>query len=776
MWEWFGASTIYSVGKDFFKFFFNKQTSNQLRCSRIKSKDNDVNLSQIITQHIQKFSCIKTDSVKNIGEIVNTIEYVFSNHTFNKDAINIMNSKDMKQYKKKYNMTTDFHKNEKYYVDAHDFIQQMNFSEKTYINNLDKNVKPSDFLADSILSSFSHLTRNPLFLVQGSIGSGKSTLLSRTYLKLLDKREELTLKPIVVFIDFQESFSSQLYKEEDVEEAFKKLISNLKSEITKQSENVFNIQTNRIKNLPIIILLDNLDELYEHFCKISFFDYFGDEGGYEALKRYYPLLFRYIEYFHNNGGNKLYAGPIANVLCCRDDTTKLIKAFSPAVRGDLENNIDLDFVIQIIDPEDNKANKKDSNNPIGRGSYYTKEILISRMIMLSEYFRRLDYNECSATIEKNIELLKSSSIDYHEMNVISVQGLRHTVYLFSTAAFACLDNNLFKRFFLQKDILRKLHFIGKKTKYSQVNDGIANIFLLNRGYRLETLKPKSNGPKHEQDIYNEIKNANHIHTFWLKYLILESIHSGNVSTKNDLISIFTANGSEEGYNKTAVELCLLSLAQVEHGRLIIPDVINYSNNGEPNNVSIKETTRAKHLLDKNIFFSYDYLSTIIEDEWLTYIQPDNDIEGSAEYKKIIESLKNFSNDYLFEIDHNIFNKKAKEANIKKIPFVSLFLYMLEESLSAEEKIKTDVFRHLKTQGIDISTIRKKLSNAKISIAKDIIEIENFLNIKNKALSILWDINQHPRSDNKDHKSIVLARRAVKKLYKRHAINPIIDKR
>ena len=798
------SSTGYKIAKDILLSLLSriekkKANSKSLLCRRTVTEDGQEELNTIIKKQMKKFSFKKSDTQENAKDIkedakfkmddkgidnaLSIIKYVFSNHTFNKESINASNSKKSKKYRKRYSMTKDFHKNEDYYVDAHDFISLMDFSQEEKME--DKNLKPSDYLADTIIQSYadtiiqsySGYDKNPLFLIQGSIGSGKSTLLSRTYTKLLAKRNELKLEPIVIFIDFQESFSKLLYTESDTDKAFEKLLNNLKTEVNKQSDNIFKTTKKRIKELPIIILLDNLDEVYEHFCKISFFDCFDNESGYEALKRYYPLLFKYINYFHGDESKKLYSGSITNVLCCRDDTMKLIKVSDQNVRGVRDSNINLDLAIKIIDPIDS-----DDCDNIGKGSLYTKEILISRMKMLSQYFNDKDIEDIEGIegikgiINSNIKLLKSSNIDYHEMNIISVQGLRHTMYLFSTVAFACLDEELFKRFFLEKDILRKLHFIGRKIKYSQINDGIANIFLLNRSYRLEMLKPDEKEPDYKKKIHEEIRKANHIHTFWLKYLILKAISSGKIINKSSLINVFTANGECTGYNKTAVELCLLSLAQVEHGRLIIPNVPEYKDRGKPYNISISKTTRAKYLLDNNIFFSYDYLSTILEDEWLTFIHPDNDIKGANEYKKIVSSLKDFSNEYLFEKDNEIFRKEAIKANKLKIPFVSLFIDILKESLLAEEKIKSDVFRHLRSDNVPINDIKRQLDSADEDIAKDLLKIEKFLEIKDSELTTLWDKHRAPRRDLKAHSPILLAKEAVKQIYKRHTDNPVIDKR
>ena len=140
-------------------------------------------------------------------------------------------------------------------------------------------------------------------------------------------------------------------------------------------------------------------------------------------------------------------------------------------------------------------------------------------------------------------------------------------------------------------------------------------------------------------------------------------------------------------------------------------------------------------------------------------------------------MQGFSNDYLFEKDNDIFIKKAIEANKIKIPLVSLFLDLLFHSLEAEIKIKSYVFDQLKNNyNYDIKTVLKKLKKAEDSIAKDIAKIERFLKIGNRELSILWHMHRAPRNDIEAQKPIVAAKKAVRQIYKRHEMEPVIDKR
>jgi len=736
------------------KIPFKNKELEYLSC-RTRPFEVESQLTSVLARaSMKKFSSLSGLSDEEIQNIDSQIDYVFSNLTFSQKDISNENTliKRDKKLIKWFNFSRDFHRNPDYYEDARNFLEVQHDNTNRFKKDIEKEYI-SDILSDELLS---RTTKNRLFLIKGDIGSGKSSLLTKTYIKITDilKNNPRVIHKVVM-IDFQNFLAKDLYPEKNIDLAFERLLSRLKQEIKKQ------VKIKPKSSLPIVIMLDNLDELYDHYCKLSFFDNFNSGNSHESLRKYYPLLYKYLQHFHFYNNN-IFNGPIINVMCCRDDTSDLLNM--DRQYKDRSCEIDIDTILKLQDGESICKNNGDG--------LYTKHILIKRMKMLSKYLENTNDSICSKIIDENIKLLKNSDTSFYDIDKISVHGLRHTMSLFKVAAFALLDVEMFKRVFLNNNILRKLHFMGKATRYSQTNEGLVNIFLINRGYRLQYLKPDRESPEYEHNIYEKIKNANHIHTYWLKYLILFAISKG-VKSKQDILNLFTADFKEDkGYNKTIVELLLLSLSQVEHGRLIRPHVSQFDENGEPDDVSIILTNRAKYLLENNTFFSFGYLANILEDKWLTFIYPDKRIEGYAEHIEILESVCNFSNSYIFDGDNTIYKEKAIEALNIKIPLVSLFIDILTHSLEAEKSLRNDVFLTLNTilkkkKIFDLSAIEKSISN-------DIINIEKNLKIDKNYLLNIWDRNRNPRADRVEDKKIIQAKNSVKKVYKIHSANPTRD--
>lgn len=93
------------------------------------------------------------------------------------------------------------------------------------------------------------------------------------------------------------------------------------------------------------------------------------------------------------------------------------------------------------------------------------------------------------------------------------------------------------------------------------------------------------------------------------------------------------------------------------------------------------TERAKHLIGDNVFWSFCYLSVVIEDEWLEY---------PFFLRKCFSNPVGFA--FLFYTNHKEYNKKYFEYMINKSEKVLKFLDILDVSLKYEKK---NILKYLK---------------------------------------------------------------------------------
>jgi hypothetical protein len=225
-------------------------------------------------------------------------------------------------------------------------------------------------------------------------------------------------------------------------------------------------------------------------------------------------------------------------------------------------------------------------------------------------------------VNYNLKLFDNTKIDFNEIHCISTEGLRNTIDLFFRISPSILDKKLFKRFFIDSYYIKKLHFLGDNFTFTQVENGIFNIFLNNKLYR-ENLCHKSKFGSivridNSFNIIKSLSSINHLHTYWLKYFILLFLYSEKKNTNlqisniKELIQTFSPNGTIYKYEENIVRLVLLGLAEVTHGRLL--DIIL---NNDDNIKNFEISDRAIYLLE-NTIWSFDYISIILEDIWLQY--------------------------------------------------------------------------------------------------------------------------------------------------------------
>ena len=258
---------------------------------------------------------------------------------------------------------------------------------------------------------------------------------------------------------------------------------------------------------------------------------------------------------------------------------------------------------------------------------------------------------------------------------------------------------------MKDDFAELLFFTSGRSNFSQIHEGMTNIFLINDRYRRENPVKTWDGEPLFDDKYLD----GHQQTYWLKYLILMLIRQTN-SNKSNIINIFSKCKINEGYKINLIRLILFSLAEVKHGRLIKPST-SFGGKGKVHVSGIRCTPRGSRLIEENLFWTFDYLSLVVEDEWLEVpIMLANEFKDPVGYG------------FLFSESNAEFKRKYAVFLEEKAKNVFIFLLILEISLEFEKRSYPSIFLKLMDQDItfpDFSKIRQK-------VAEDILsKIEGF---------------------------------------------------
>jgi hypothetical protein len=216
----------------------------------------------------------------------------------------------------------------------------------------------------------------------------------------------------------------------------------------------------------------------------------------------------------------------------------------------------------------------------------------------------------------------------------------------------------------------------------------------------------------------------HPHTYWLKYFILHHINS-NKMPASKIVDIFHRIGN---YSESLVNLILLSLAEVKHGRLIRPRV-NIKSDGEVSVVGLETTPRGKAFIAGEKFWDFEYLAAIVEDTWLELpIHYHDDFKGSPGF------------DYIGFSTLDKYNTGLKNFLINKTNSIFLFLLILEESLKLEMESKKDLFDLLIKYNIelpDFKNIRNRCAESIANAAEELPQEEALLVLSNLENSNYW---------------------------------------
>lgn len=215
-----------------------------------------------------------------------------------------------------------------------------------------------------------------------------------------------------------------------------------------------------------------------------------------------------------------------------------------------------------------------------------------------------------------------------------------------------------------------LYIANLLPRYSQERGHFPNLFLV------DGLVQKK--------VDFEEAHKEHLHTYWLKYLLLSYINAqieGTV-TVGELNRLFVRKGH---FDETIFLLALGSLATSEEFGCIEPDPGGFTSLRR-----VRITERGKALVSQwgdikaQFCFSFTYLQLVVDDYLMSY--------PTSMFKKIY--VADIDLKYLFEDDLK-YSKKNGDYLKAKMRCVLAFLKVLKESYKQEEELRRPLFDHLK---------------------------------------------------------------------------------
>jgi len=482
-------------------------------------------------------------------------------------------------------------------------------------------------------------TANKVIYLKGNIGCGKSTLLSTVVTNIIISDHGQSFKPkkdtlrndicIVSFEDFtaiDENLSAEGFKNR----VYEKIIKQMKGQVKINSkDDLKSVLKECTKKSNFTLILDGLDFIYIHFCK-----YFFDLT--DNMSTYYKMLFMIISDF--------IKGDLSDL------NLNVIIAFRTETLGILKNTtLELSGVNRIDIPESDIMSL-----------YFAPEGSIDQV-----FDKRMEYLKDKSSSEIAI-IRKFSFSEYHG---IAVHGLRHIVDTWSKS-FSRLDSKNAQVRLYQNEKLFKLFFLHSGLPhYSQINHGLTNIFLVNPNYRADR------GHITWEDAIEMDQPS-----LWLKYFMLAYLCE-NKTDKASVIRFFSENTN---FSSKLIKIILLGFSEIEHGRIIKPRVTRFDGNDTISS-GIDLTSRGQKSMQSGLFFSFEYLSSVVEDSYLR--MPSNILDKFNNSKGI---------SFLLEKDDLKYENMLFEYLCEKSSSVISFIIALEASYKVEKSQNKSLYRKLES--------------------------------------------------------------------------------
>lgn len=264
------------------------------------------------------------------------------------------------------------------------------------------------------------------------------------------------------------------------------------------------------------------------------------------------------------------------------------------------------------------------------------------------------------------------------------------------------DAQQLKSFLNRKNhILLVLYISGFKYKYTEAFSSFPNLFLNDSSSYYNSDFSEAHGP--------------HIHTYWLRYLILSYLlHVNNPADTEQMREVFVDIGK---YDAKLFSLTLGLLSESNRFNCIKPILestqsytseIDTKNAHRKKNIKyIELSSRGKRLIQKTtgrqipICFHFDYLQLVIDDNLMHY--------PSVVFNEIFKEKSNLK--YLYAnkvIDYD----KSKQYLQEKMPAVLTFIHVLEASFKAEMEYRSEFYNILRNSfGSDFDIDFERIYNS-----------------------------------------------------------------
>ena len=284
---------------------------------------------------------------------------------------------------------------------------------------------------------------------------------------------------------------------------------------------------------------------------------------------------------------------------------------------------------------------------------------------------------------------------------ISNNGLRKMMEFFGQYAWAGGEGGSGEkpRLILSYPLALLAFMLNRKARFSQFLSRFPNIYLV----------------LHLQDPENPLsKRHEHVHTFWLKRMILELLASGTCNDPSAVLAIF---GGSRGYEDSIIRECLGSLTDATCSYCVKAERgphPNFSRKALMVN-RIELSYRGQHCL-WYLFDGFLYLQLVVEDPLLPI-----PLCLQQEFDYGVLDLKNIDYGYIVAQGREYAEGVVGMLRIKARQ-VLLFLEVLQAALSCEVKYRAPVFDRLHRQRIklpDVDEIRN-------SVLGDLVALNKYL--------------------------------------------------
>ncbi len=363
------------------------------------------------------------------------------------------------------------------------------------------------------------------------------------------------------------------------------------------------------------------------------------------------------------------------------------------------------------------------------------EVIVGRLKTFLRFYKIYRSPKESSRLRDNIEKLISNfenvSNQMSNLFELSNLGYRSLIDLLQWLSWVFRDDDsgvLIDRIFTQKSPLLLISMLNTYCWYSQKQTDFPNLFLV-RGNAVD-YREENNGTQIE-----------HVHTYWLKFLMVEVIRCLKTGPANELddesknvfrnvyekykvdpvnlLKEFFSKQDVASFDEDLVGLCLGSLADENRYSVVEPKIRERAiNSDDYTTVGFILTNRGHWLMQprekgKRNCFSLVYLQLIIDDMHLEF--PNIKCVTDDVFSKVCEN----SYKYISSDSNEEYRRGVERILIEKEIRIVTFLHILEQSLQYETRTKPNLFYSLQKifgfSSPNFEEIRSDIHNSIISI-------------------------------------------------------------